>query len=262
MISLYKLTHPTVSGQWRSACLAAFDDAASPLEHARLKRLRRDEDRLAYRLNHGFLRLVLAGEAGCAPGAIAFTTSPRDKPVCLNGLYFNMSHTGNLTVVAVSRETDVGVDVETLVPGQGPNGSVPMAVADEDLYVLPLLSGVCGHAETILWSIKEAALKLTGYVMVEPDHVAVRPLRNGSFRVGTARAATAPIHEAFVHLVRLDEEHVLALATYEPVPDSQVVVIPESWYGPPGPDISLLSTHATRPDLDSRLLHFETSHLC
>lgn len=238
MIFLYGLAPSTLSGQERSSCLAAFDNAAGASERARLAQFRREQDRLSFRLTHGFLRLVLAREAGRAPESLAFSTAPGGKPICLEGPFFNMSHTADRTMVAVAHGREVGIDIEAVFPDDEDVHSVPMAVAEEDRCVLPLLSGRGAHAETLLWSIKEAALKLTGEVMIDPGHIAVRCGRHGTFRVGPSRAATAPIHDAFVRQFWLDENHVLSLATFEPVSISQITAMPDCWHGPPGPNIA------------------------
>lgn len=239
MIFLYGLAPSTLSGQARSSCLAAFDDAAGASERARLAQFRREQDRQSYRLTQGFLRLVLAREVGRDPESLVFTTAPGGKPICLEGPFFNVSHAPDRTMVAISHGLDVGVDIEVVLADGGDIHSVPMAVAEEDRRVLPLLSDRGDHGETLLWSIKEAALKLTGEVMVDPGHVAVRCGRNGTFRVGPSRAATAPIHDTFVRQFWLDENHVISLATFEPVSVSQITVMPDCWHGPPGPNIAI-----------------------
>jgi Phosphopantetheinyl transferase len=238
MISLSILALGSLTERARSSCLAAFGHGAGAAERARMERLRREEDRLSYRLSHGFLRLVLAAEAGQAPEDFVIMASPNGKPVCPGGPYFNMSHAGDYMVVAMSREREVGVDVEVTPLSQGTAEPVAMAISDEDRPLLPFLAERQDHAETMLWSIKEAALKLTGDVMVDPGHVAVRRAGKGMFRVEPSRAARAPIHDAFVRQIRLDEQHVLSLATYEPVPLSQIAEAPECWRGPPVPNIS------------------------
>ncbi|MBZ6076637.1 4'-phosphopantetheinyl transferase family protein [Microvirga puerhi] len=238
MISVFHFALSTLSGQARSSCLAAFDDAAGASERARVERLGREHDRLLYRLSHGLLRLVLAREAGCAPDELVFATSPAGKPICPGRPFFNMSHAADRVVIAISPNRDVGVDVEIVDAGSDVGLSASMAVAKEDRIVLPILAEARDQAETMLWSIKEAALKLTGEVMTDPGHMAVRRLRDGSFHVGPSRAATAPLHDVFVRQSWLDSSHVLSLATFEPRSASQIVAMPESWHGPPGPNIS------------------------
>ncbi|QFU17484.1 4'-phosphopantetheinyl transferase family protein [Microvirga thermotolerans] len=236
MILLSTLALATLSERGRTTCLAAFEAAAGASERGQAERLRREQDQVSYRVSHGFLRLALASEAGCIPEDIDIRFFPGEKPVCPGGPHFNMSHAGNWVVVAVSRSREVGVDVEALPRDR--EASVPMAVSPEEMPLLPSLADRRDRAETLLWSIKEAALKLTGEVMVEPGHLAVRPAGEGLFRVGPARAATAPVREAFVRQIRLDGEHVLSLATYEAVPLSQIAAIPDCWRGPPGPNIA------------------------
>lgn len=239
MISLSTLALRSLTERARSSCLAAFGHGAGAAERARMGRLRREEDRLSYRISHGFLRLVLAAEAGQAPEGLVIVTSPSGKPVCPGGPHFNMSHAGDYIVVAMSREWEVGVDVEVIPLSQDAAEAVAMAVSDEDRPLLPFLADRQDQAETMLWSIKEAALKLTGDVMVDPGHMAVRQVGKGLFRVEPSRAAKAPTHDAFVRQIRLDEQHVLSLAAYEPTSLSQIAEAPECWRGPPVPNIAV-----------------------
>ncbi|MCB8821774.1 4'-phosphopantetheinyl transferase family protein [Microvirga rosea] len=236
MILLSTLALATVSAQAQSAYLAAFD-VAGATERKRAERFGRQLDRLSYQLAHGFLRHVLAQEAGCDPEELRLSVSANGKPICPGGPFFNMSHTADWIAVAVSSSRDVGLDVEAVAATGAQVHRVPMAVAAEDEGVLPLLDRRREQAETMLWSIKEAALKLTGEVMTDPGHMAVRRRRDGLFHVSPSRAARAPFHDAFVRQVRLGDTHVLSLATYEPVPASQITVSPECWHGPPGPNI-------------------------
>jgi len=239
MISLSILALGSLTEQARSSCLAAFEHGAGAAERERISRLRREEDRLSYGLSHGFLRLALAAEAGQAPQDLTIEASPSGKPVCRGGPHFNMSHAGDYIVVAVSREREVGVDVEVLPRSHDATRPVSIAVSEEDLRLLPYLAERRDRAETMLWSIKEAALKLTGDVMVDPGHMAARQIGEGIFRVAPSRAARAPIHDAFVRQIRLDEHHVLSLATYESVALSQIAEAPACWRGPPVPNIAM-----------------------
>jgi phosphopantetheinyl transferase len=215
MISLYGINHEPAHDSACNLCLLVFDANASPSELAHVARLRSQTARLEYRLSHGALRLVLAREARRLPDQIRFQRTSNGKPVCIDGPFFNLSHTCGLTVIAVSAATEVGVDVEALPRDPDNYGSVPIVPAEEDSALLPCLSGIAAHAEIILWTIKEAALKLTGEVMVDPSHLAVRQVRRGRFKLSPARIASAPFPEVFVRLVPMKRSYVVALATFE-----------------------------------------------
>ena len=61
------------------------------------------------------LREVLAAYLEAAPEAIRIVAGEHGKPELADGgLRFNLSHSGDIALVAVARERDVGVDVERI----------------------------------------------------------------------------------------------------------------------------------------------------
>src|SRR5262249_8152166 len=85
----------------------------SPAELQRAERHRFLDHRRRYAIGHGALRALLGGYAGVDPTRLAFRAGPRGKPYLEHphDLYFNLSHSGQLALVAVSR-SEVGVDLE------------------------------------------------------------------------------------------------------------------------------------------------------
>ncbi len=64
-----------------------------------------------------FLRLLLGRYLQRDPRAIELTTGPDGKPALVGGsLHFNLSHSGALGLVALSRTFEVGVDLERIRP--------------------------------------------------------------------------------------------------------------------------------------------------
>jgi 4'-phosphopantetheinyl transferase len=64
---------------------------------------------------HGCLRDILARYLNCQPGQLIFSTNAYGKPV-LQGhtLEFNLSHSGDYALVAVTQARRVGIDVERI----------------------------------------------------------------------------------------------------------------------------------------------------
>lgn len=63
------------------------------------------------------LRLVLAEETGVPPGRLELRHGPHGKPELADGrLFFNLSDSGGLALVAVSPDAPLGVDVEAVRP--------------------------------------------------------------------------------------------------------------------------------------------------
>lgn len=229
MVGLFSITHKSDSDSDTliSTCLAAFDRNADSWERARLARLRLENDRFVYRLSHGALRLAISQVRGMAPGAVTLASEASGKPVCIDGPNFSLSHTLDLTVIALSQADEVGIDVEPLDALPDDHTDLTAALSDEDRALLPRLSQVRRRAETMIWTVKEAALKLTGDVMFPPTDLAVTPWRD-LFRVSSARAARAPCPDIFVRILPLAQGYVTALATYQPIPPPGTMPWPDA----------------------------------
>ena len=83
-------------------------------ERARGARFRREMHRRRYLAAHVGLRRALARYVECTPAELEFQASATDKPALVDadGLEFNLSHSGEHALVAVTRAGVVGVDVE------------------------------------------------------------------------------------------------------------------------------------------------------
>jgi 4'-phosphopantetheinyl transferase len=93
---------PGGSEQWLDAGeRARLERAAEPGVRRRL---------LATRLA---LRQVLAGYVGCTPGDLQLSVADGGKPFLANGPCFNLSHSGDLALLAVG-QVPLGIDVERL----------------------------------------------------------------------------------------------------------------------------------------------------
>jgi 4'-phosphopantetheinyl transferase len=166
---------------WRSrignACVGGEIECLSGEERGRAAQLRRRADRDAWVAAHVFLRRVLARELGVPPGEIHLVPGPNGKPGLDRArgpadLYFNLSHSADIALVAVSREGEVGVDVERRHDGidaiaLARTGIGRAAVAH--LSELPPPARV--HAFFRLWVRHEAALKCLGAGLGTPQDV-------------------------------------------------------------------------------------------
>lgn len=84
-------------------------------EMARAGRFRRPEDAARYIAGRGLLRLMLGKYLDLSPQHLRFEYSGQGKPYLEHdsGLQFNLSHAGDLAMLAFSRCRAVGVDVES-----------------------------------------------------------------------------------------------------------------------------------------------------
>lgn len=97
----------------------ASDLVADERRHA--DRFRFALDRQRYLVAHAFLRQVLSAYSGVPTTAIEFVTGTYGKPSLLPrpdipDLRFNLSHSQNHALLAISKGRDVGVDIEYMRP--------------------------------------------------------------------------------------------------------------------------------------------------
>jgi 4'-phosphopantetheinyl transferase len=105
---------PAASHPW------AAEDLLSPDESARARAFRFSVDREHWIVARAWLRTTLARYLRCEPGELAFRYGPHGKPAlapgCGGPLAFNLTHTADLALLAVSRGREVGIDVERVQP--------------------------------------------------------------------------------------------------------------------------------------------------
>ncbi len=95
---------------------ASWAALLSAEERLRWQRFAREEDRRRFLLVRALARKVLAHELGRQPQELLFQADTHGKPRVVlpvgTRLHFNLSHTRGLSVLALSRQAEVGVDVE------------------------------------------------------------------------------------------------------------------------------------------------------
>jgi 4'-phosphopantetheinyl transferase len=106
----------------------------SAAERSHPAEYRRRSAGLRWARSRGLLRVIIGLYLDTDPALVRFSVTPDGKP-CLRepaergtpGLAFNLSHSGDLAVYALSTAGPVGVDVE-LVRGRQPNAAVAVSV--------------------------------------------------------------------------------------------------------------------------------------
>ncbi len=94
-----------------------FAESLSAEEIDRAQRFIRKSDQDRYVFAHGVLRSVLGAYLGCAPHKLIFENKQYYKPRLVshsggNDIQFNLSHSGDMILIAVTRGPAVGIDVE------------------------------------------------------------------------------------------------------------------------------------------------------
>jgi 4'-phosphopantetheinyl transferase len=138
-----------------------------PDETARAARFRREEDRQRFIAGRGGLRALLAPQLSVPPREVPLAQSDSGK-LRLAGdpgtkVEFNVAHSGGVTLIALSLDAAVGVDVEAMRP-------LPDALQLAERFFLPAETAALEAAPVAerltvfyrLWTRKESVLKATG----------------------------------------------------------------------------------------------------
>lgn len=149
--------------------LAKWERYLSDDECRRADRFRTPALRRRFVAGRGGLRAVLSAYLGCAPERVEFVYGRHGKPALAQGLIagpfeFNLSHSGELALCAVSSVGVVGVDIETIRPmeanGQNLIGRFFSARERDEFFALPDPERLAAFFRG--WTRKEAFLKATG----------------------------------------------------------------------------------------------------
>ncbi len=101
-------------------------------ERNRSARFRFEKGRRRFVVARGALRELLGRYLGTDPGQIRFTYNAFGKPELHpdfgDRLKFNLAHSGDLTLIAIARDADVGVDVEC-IEGRGESSYAPSSLS-------------------------------------------------------------------------------------------------------------------------------------
>jgi 4'-phosphopantetheinyl transferase len=140
----------------------------SPEEKERANRFLFEVHKMRFIAGRTFLRTVLGRYLGMNPAKLRFTYNPQGKPALdptftRSDIKFNLAHSENLALLAVTRVGETGVDVEQVRP-------IPEAAdlvsrffsARESQLFNQLPEDLQPAAFFNLWTRKEAWLKATG----------------------------------------------------------------------------------------------------
>jgi 4'-phosphopantetheinyl transferase len=141
-------------------------------ERARAARFVFARDTRRFVVARSALRALLAGYLDVTAAALAFAYGPHGKPALDGGravLGFNLSHSGEVAVVAVGWDRALGVDVELWRPLPDLAALAARSFAPRELAVLDaLLETERPEAFFRCWTRKEAFIKATGEGLAHP----------------------------------------------------------------------------------------------
>lgn len=198
-----------------AADLAELEALLDPDELRRAERFRFAHDRERFIVGHGLLRRVLSSYLGSAPQEVAFVRGAHGKPFLPDqGIQFNFSDTKDGILIAVSRELELGADVETM------QRAVDHLAVSTHYFTPEEQEDILRASDTKrrfleLWTRKEAVLKASGVGIMDDLKV---------LRVDPAQVSLTIRHAEFLKMAHdqyhvgtwsLGEDHIISLATPE-----------------------------------------------
>jgi 4'-phosphopantetheinyl transferase len=145
-------------------------------EKTRAARYHREIDRQYFITVRATLRQILGSYLNADPGALTFAYSSKEKPSldgaeASSGIEFNVSHSGNMALLAFARQRDIGVDVEQ-IRRDFDTGQIAARFfsAAEQRQLAALPEEQRSEAFFLCWTRKEAYIKATGKGLSLPLH--------------------------------------------------------------------------------------------
>ena len=158
-------------------------------EQDRYASLQRELSRQTFATVRGILRCLLGRYLGCSSADIQFAYGTHGKPrlsgACGKALHFNVSHSEEIALIAVSRLPGLGVDVERYRLQFSANQLAQRFFSARENMALHKKTGK-ERREFFFkyWTCKEAFIKATGAGLATPlDQVCVSFQRRGSPRL-------------------------------------------------------------------------------
>jgi 4'-phosphopantetheinyl transferase len=163
------------------AVVSKFKAVLSQDELARATRLRFEHLRRSFIVAHGTQRVLLSRYLKVAPAEIQFTYSAKGKPNIsgTSNIRFNLSHSGDFVLLAVTLNCDVGVDLEQMRPLPDlANIADRYFSREETSELMSLPPEQHERAFFACWTRKEAYIKAVGEGLSTPldsFHVTLLP---------------------------------------------------------------------------------------
>ena len=143
--------------------VAALRSILSPDETIRAARFHFERDRHRFAVARGALRSLLGCYLSLSPAQVQINYSPRGKPAVSSPLHFNLSHSGELALLAVTRIGEIGVDVEHIRPVKDAGHIAERFFSPRESAAFKSLPRLKKPAAFFnLWTRKESWLKATG----------------------------------------------------------------------------------------------------
>jgi 4'-phosphopantetheinyl transferase len=154
--------------------LTIFEQMLSVDERQRARRFYFERDQRRFVAGRGMLRVTIGRYLGLEPQKVQFQYSKNGKPFLppqnqQASLEFNLSHSGELALYALTRNRRIGIDVEILNPvPQAEEIASQFFSANECASIVRLPETLRTNRFLELWTCKEAYIKALGEGLSHP----------------------------------------------------------------------------------------------
>lgn len=149
--------------------LAVLRSALNAREMERAQSLVNPKHRTRFITRRGLLRTILATLLSLDPAGIEFTYGPQGKPMLCprahpqNALHFNLSHCNDLAILGVTRDQEIGVDLEAINTRRNIEGIAERFFHPQEwahIAAMPPADRPAAFFDN--WACKEAIVKASG----------------------------------------------------------------------------------------------------
>jgi 4'-phosphopantetheinyl transferase len=167
---------PRVAVHWArrsgdEALARTFDAILSPGERARALRFGQPDLARRYVVGRGTLRTVLGMHLHISPAQVPIMRGRRGRPVLAGetGVDFNVTHTGEVMLIAIAHGVIAGVDVERAARQVNVAGIARRCLSPSERNALATMDADEARLHVLrLWTCKEAMSKATGDGLAAP----------------------------------------------------------------------------------------------
>jgi 4'-phosphopantetheinyl transferase len=151
---------------WPEAAAHRFQQSLAADERDKMERFRFEKDRRRYLVGRGLLRSLLGRYLDVVPQALRFETTAAGKPHLASGqgeLQFNLAHSGDYVLIAITDGRSVGIDVEEVRDNFDAGEIAAHFFSPSEQRELEVLTGRAKiEAFFECWTRKEAYVKARG----------------------------------------------------------------------------------------------------
>ncbi|MCF6338669.1 MAG: 4'-phosphopantetheinyl transferase superfamily protein [Gammaproteobacteria bacterium] len=197
--------------------IQVLEQLLCPAEKLRAAKFVFDKHRRRFIAGRGFLRNILGGYLNQQAVNLEFSYGPQGKPALVasdihDKLYFNVSHSHEMALYAISRNRQVGVDVEYLRAKQDVENIAQRYFYPGECEVINSLPAEKKKAAFFkAWTVKEAYAKATGEGLSVLEQVETALSPNGPATLLNVHGNSGEVARWLSRQIHLSPDYVAAL---------------------------------------------------